>query len=117
MSLAYDREEKGETPTGLEMTRTLASGEASAAALARSRTIEALVLKRSALSVSAFHCCKISRGHTVTGHAGLARNTGRDEDDLGALEGIAKARGSRVEARDNAVSVDVAEVSSNTCWR
>lgn len=33
--------------TGLEMTRTLASGEASAAALARSRTIEALVLKRS----------------------------------------------------------------------
>lgn len=33
--------------TGLEITRTLASGEASAAALARSRTIEALVLKRS----------------------------------------------------------------------
>ena len=33
--------------TGLEMTRTLALGEASAAALARSRTMEALVLKRS----------------------------------------------------------------------
>lgn len=35
------------THTGLEMTRMLALGEASAAALARSRTMEALVLKRS----------------------------------------------------------------------
>lgn len=33
--------------TGLEMMRMLASGECSAAALARSRTMEALVLKRS----------------------------------------------------------------------
>lgn len=33
--------------TGLEMTRILALGAASAAALARSRTMEALVLKRS----------------------------------------------------------------------
>ena len=33
--------------TGLEMTRMLASGEDFATALARSRTIEALVLKRS----------------------------------------------------------------------
>ena len=33
--------------TGLEMTRMLASGEDSAAALARSRTMEALVLNRS----------------------------------------------------------------------
>jgi hypothetical protein len=52
--------------------------------------------------------------HTVTGHAGLARNTGRDEDDLGALEGIAKAGGGRVEASDSAVGVDVAEISSDT---
>ena len=38
--------------TGLEMTRMLALGEASAAALARSRTMEALVLKRSTAVVS-----------------------------------------------------------------
>lgn len=34
-------------PTGFEMTRRFASGAASAAALARSRTMEALVLNRS----------------------------------------------------------------------
>ena len=38
--------------TGLEITRMLASGAEEATALARSRTIEALVLKR---SVSVFH--------------------------------------------------------------
>lgn len=38
--------------TGLEMTRMLASGEALAAALARSRTIDALVLKRSVVKPS-----------------------------------------------------------------
>jgi hypothetical protein len=53
--------------------------------------------------------------HTVTGHAGLARNTGGDEDDLGALESIAKTRLGRVVASDGAVGVDVAQVSGNTC--
>lgn len=38
--------------TGLEMTRVFASGAASAMALARSRTIEALVLNRSGRMVS-----------------------------------------------------------------
>lgn len=52
---------------------------------------------------------------TVTGHAGLTGNTGRDEDDLRTLEGIAEtSRGRRVVARDSAVGVDVAEVSSDT---
>ena len=35
--------------TGLEMTRMLALGEEAAMALARSRTMEALVLKRSVI--------------------------------------------------------------------
>ena len=52
--------------------------------------------------------------HTVTGHAGLARNTGRDEDDLGALEGVLKAGAVGGVASDNAVGVDVAEISSDT---
>ena len=42
--------------TGLEMTRMLASGAESATALARSRTIEALVLKRSrSISIIMLH--------------------------------------------------------------
>ena len=55
--------------------------------------------------------------HTVTGHAGLAGNTGRDEDDLRALESIAEARGGRVVASDGAVGVDVAQIGSDTCKR
>lgn len=93
----------------------LASGEASAAALARSRTIEALVLKRSFDKVSTgswHHDC--GEEHTVTGHAGLARHTSGDEDDLRALESIAQAGGGGVEARDGAVGVDVAQISSDT---
>jgi hypothetical protein len=98
------------------MTRMLASGEASAAALARSRTIEALVLKRSANgSVSNRACVDKANEHTVTGHARLARNTSRDEDDLRALESLAETRGSRLVATDGAVGVDVAQISSDTC--
>lgn len=54
--------------------------------------------------------------HTVTGHAGLTRDTGGDEDDLRALEGVTEARVGGVVARDDAVGVDVAEISSNTYW-
>lgn len=52
--------------------------------------------------------------HTVTGHAGLTGDTGRDEDDLGALEGILKATGIGLVTADSAVGVDVAEISSDT---
>lgn len=55
-----------------------------------------------------------SEERTVTGHAGLARNTGRDQDNLGALKSIAQTRRSRVEARDRAVGVDVAQISGDT---
>lgn len=55
--------------------------------------MEALVLKRSVRSSldsnvhpSLAHLM-ISKRHTVTGHARLAGDTSRDEDDLSALEG------------------------------
>lgn len=50
----------------------------------------------------------------ITGHTGLARNTGRDEDDLGALEGITETSGIGVVTSDGAVGVDVAQIGSNT---
>jgi len=104
--------------TGLEMTRTLASGAASAAALARSRTIEALVLKRSARCRGQTLSPK-RKGMdgvllTITGHAGLAGDTGGDEDDLGTLQGVAEAGGSGLVAGDGAVGVDVAQVGRDT---
>lgn len=52
--------------------------------------------------------------HTVTGHARLARNTGRNEDNLGALESVAKAGAGGFVAVDVAVGVDVTQVSSDT---
>lgn len=50
----------------------------------------------------------------VTSHARLARNTGRDEDNLGVGESLLQSGGSRVIASDSAVGVDVAEISGNT---
>jgi hypothetical protein len=50
----------------------------------------------------------------ITGHARLAGNTGRDEDDLGVGKSILEAGGSRIIASDGAVGVDVAEISGNT---
>lgn len=51
----------------------------------------------------------------VTGHAGLAGDTGGDEDDLSTLEGIGQAGGGRVVARDGRLGVDVGNVGGNTC--
>lgn len=51
----------------------------------------------------------------VTGHAGLAGNTGGDEDDLSALEGGGQARGGGIVALDGGLGVDVADVGGNTC--
>lgn len=47
LSVRRDRKRHSQFLTGLEITRILASGAASATAFARSRTIDALVLKRS----------------------------------------------------------------------
>jgi hypothetical protein len=76
--------------TGLEMTRMFASGECSAAAFARSRTMEALVLKRSVDNQS-WNLDFELPAPTVTGHAGLAGNTSGDHDNLGALESLGEA--------------------------
>lgn len=51
---------------------------------------------------------------TVTGHARLARNTGRDEDNLSISESLLQSGGSRVISGNGAVGVDVAEISSDT---
>jgi hypothetical protein len=74
------------------MIRMLASGACSAAALARSRTMEALVLNRSGWGdISKCSRLRQLRLRTITGHAGLAGNTSGDDNDLGALEGIGEA--------------------------
>lgn len=51
----------------------------------------------------------------VTGHAGLSGDTGGDEDDVTALQGVGKAGGAGVIALDGALRVDVGDISSNTC--
>lgn len=51
---------------------------------------------------------------TITGHAGLAGNTGRDEDDLGALEGSSETLITSLVAVDGGVGVDVGDIGSNT---
>lgn len=53
----------------------------------------------------------------ITGHAGLAGNTGGDEDDLGALEGAGEAAGGGLVALDGGLGVDVGDISSNACLR
>lgn len=51
----------------------------------------------------------------ITGHTGLAGNTGGDEDDLSILESSSEASLVGVVAGDGAVGVDVAQVGSDTC--
>lgn len=50
----------------------------------------------------------------VTGHAGLAGNTGGDEDNLGALESGGQAGGGGVVALDDGLGVDVGNIGGNT---
>jgi hypothetical protein len=50
----------------------------------------------------------------ITGHTGLAGNTGGDEDDLRALEAVTETGSIGVVALDDAVGVDVAQISGNT---
>jgi hypothetical protein len=50
----------------------------------------------------------------VTGHAGLAGHAGGNEDNLGALEGGGKARGSGLIALDGRLGVDVGDIGGNT---
>lgn len=51
---------------------------------------------------------------TITSHARLSRNTGRDQDDFRALQALSETRRSRIVALDGAVGVDVADISGHT---
>jgi hypothetical protein len=50
----------------------------------------------------------------VTGHAGLAGDTGGDQDNLGALEGISEAAGGGLVTLDIGLGVDMGDVGSDT---
>ena len=50
----------------------------------------------------------------VTGHAGLAGDTGGDEDNLGTLEAAGEARRRGVVAGDGRLGVDVRDIGGNT---
>jgi hypothetical protein len=78
------------------MTRILASGADSAAALAKSRTIEALVLNKSAEQLVVNYDVTLANGiHTVACHSRLARDASRDEHNLSPVEGLSEAFGGR----------------------
>lgn len=51
----------------------------------------------------------------VTGHAGLAGDTGGDEDDVRALEGSGETLGGGLVALDGGLGVDVGDIGSDTC--
>lgn len=51
----------------------------------------------------------------VARHAGLARNAGGDQHDLGALEGGGEAGGSGLVALDGGLGVDVSNIGGDTC--
>jgi hypothetical protein len=53
----------------------------------------------------------------ITGHARLSGNTSGDQNDVGALQGIGEACGSRIVARDSGLGVDMGDVGSNTCLK
>lgn len=53
----------------------------------------------------------------VARHAGLAGNTGGDQDDLGALEGGGEAGGGGLVTLDGGLGVDVGNVGGDTCER
>ena len=52
---------------------------------------------------------------TVAGHARLSWYTSGDEDDFSAGESLFQAIGVRLVAGDNALGVDVSNVSSDAC--
>lgn len=52
---------------------------------------------------------------TITGHAGLARYTRRDENDLGAAQAVLETFWCRVITLNHAVRVDVSDISSDAC--
>jgi hypothetical protein len=103
--------------TGFEITRSFASGAASAAALARSRTIEAFVLNRSVPLVRLLIFPSRFSKHTIASHSRLSRYTSGDEDDLSTGQGFLESGRRWVITSDCALCVDMADISSNTYFR
>lgn len=82
--------------------------------MARSRTMEALVLNRSIRVRFVFSFIDTVE-LTITGHAGLARYTSRDKDDFSASQAVFEALWCWVVTFNNAVGVDVSDISSDAC--
>jgi hypothetical protein len=57
----------------------------------------------------------IRRILTISGHAGLAGDASRDEDDVSTLQTLAEAGRSWIVALDSRLGVDVADVGGDTC--
>lgn len=51
---------------------------------------------------------------TITGHARLARNTGRNEDNLGASQALPESLGRGLVTLNCALCVDVTDISGDT---
>lgn len=54
--------------------------------------------------------------HTITSHSRLSGYTGGDEDDLSAGQSFLESGRCRVITSDCALCVDMADISSNTCF-
>lgn len=103
--------------TGLAITRMLALGAWSAAALAKSRTMEALVLNKS-INKTFSNSERLTRyieRITIASHSRLAGNASGYENNLGTLKRSLQSLGTRVITSDLAFSVDMRNISSNTC--
>lgn len=92
-----------------------ASGAESAIALARSRTIEALVLNRSDCTSAFRDLDRPSLFRTVSSHSRLSWHTSWDQNDLGTGEGVLESRTFWCVAFDIALGIDVTDVGSDTC--
>jgi len=53
---------------------------------------------------------------TVTGHARFTRHTGGNDDNVGARQAFAESGGGLIVALDGALGVDMADISSDTCF-
>lgn len=60
-------------------------------------------------------CGKLKECSTIAGHARLSWYAGRNEDNFCAGEGFFQAIGVGLVASDNALGVDVANISGDTC--
>ena len=97
------------------MMRILAFGAESAAALAKSLTIEALVLNKSVVPSAEGHLGGLYLDSlTITSHSWLSRYASGDQDDLRSSQSFLEPRRSRIVALDGTLGVDMTYVGRNT---